>query len=131
MEDLERIKTLIIDFIKGLMQPLVTLLAIWIVYYLVSGGLVTAEQAWVIPLVVFGYWFADKSGILEMLFSKVNATKDDSRLLDIIQRQHTTIANQAYDLGESVPKDIVQNMKDEPKLEDALKQADAEARGAI
>ena len=58
----------VIGFIKGLMQPLITVFALMVGGQLISSGKVSAEQAWLIPVGVIAYWFADKSGIWDKLF---------------------------------------------------------------
>jgi len=59
---------MVIAFIKGLMQPLITVFALMVGSSLVTSGKVSAEQAWLIPVGVIAYWFADKSGIWDKLF---------------------------------------------------------------
>jgi len=59
---------MVIAFIKGLMQPLITVFALMVGASLVTSGKVSAEQAWLIPVGVIAYWFADKSGIWDKLF---------------------------------------------------------------
>ena len=63
----------IISFIKGLMQPLITIFALYVGASLISSGKVTADQAWLIPVGVIAYWFADKSGIWDALFGKAKS----------------------------------------------------------
>ena len=115
MDELIKVKDLVINFIKGLMQPMITVFSLWLAYFLVSTNKISAEQAWVIPLVVIGYWFADKSGILDLLFSKfkgTNITSNESAveaLASVAKSQASTIANAAIDLGASVPMDKVVN----------------------
>ncbi len=65
----------LIGLIKGLMQPLITVFALYVGASLIASGKVSADQAWLIPLGVITYWFADKSGLWDTLFNK---SKDSS-----------------------------------------------------
>jgi len=60
----------VIGFINALMQPLITVFALMVGGNLITTGKVSAEQAWLIPVGVIAYWFADKSGIWDKLFKQ-------------------------------------------------------------
>jgi hypothetical protein len=69
---------MVIAFIKGLMQPLITVVGLGMGWFLVMTGKVSPDQAWLIPVGIIAYWFADKSGIWDKLFKgespKVNTS---------------------------------------------------------
>jgi hypothetical protein len=101
---------LVIGFIKGLMQPIITIFALYVGASLIASGKVSAEQAWLIPIGVITYWFADKSGIWDTLFGKTKAAAaiDTTQgLMQVVKAQQNTINNAALDLGASVPVEVV------------------------
>jgi hypothetical protein len=62
------------------MQPLITIFALMVGGQLIASGKVSAEQAWLIPVGVIAYWFADKSGIWDKLFKGESPKADTSTI---------------------------------------------------
>lgn len=53
----------VIGFIKGLMQPLVTLLALMVAWFLVVNKLVDPKDAWLLVIGVIAFWFGKTAGL--------------------------------------------------------------------
>lgn len=79
MDEIKGFSDVIISFIKGLMQPIITIFALYVGASLIAEGKVTADQAWLIPVGVIAYWFADKSGIWDTLFGKAKSSGESPK----------------------------------------------------
>ncbi len=95
-----------LKLVKGLMQPAITLMAIYLVLNLVLTGKVSGETAWMLPAGIVVYWFTDKMGIWDLIFGKFknsSVSTANQEKADLIQ----TVAVQSQDLASSTPAPVV------------------------
>jgi len=111
MDDLIKLKDTIIEGIKGLMQPMFSVLAAFIVYRLATTGFDQNQLFW-LAVGVVGFWFGKTVGLFgngkapEITASSAAETTAD--LVKVIKNQAATINNAALDLGASVPVAVVE-----------------------
>jgi hypothetical protein len=106
----------LIEFIKGLMQPSITVFALLVGGYLVFGGKIPAGDAWWVVLAVFGFWFGKTVGLFgsgKNETASLTSTQND--LVSVIKQQQATIAYNSQDLAASVPLSAVQVIADAQK----------------
>ncbi len=100
-----------ITLIKGLMQPMFSVLAAFIVVRLLVSGFDQSMLFWLAAGVV-GFWFGKTIGLFgngkvpEITASSTAETTQD--LIKVIKNQAATINNQSIDLGASVPVTVVE-----------------------
>jgi hypothetical protein len=90
----------VIDFLKGLMQPMFSVLAAFIVVRLLLTGFDQSLLFW-LAAGVLGFWFGKTIGLFGD--AKVQSTAATQEKTDLIQ----TVAAQSQDLATSVPAPVV------------------------
>jgi len=102
----------LITFIKGLMQPSITVFVILVGAFLVFGNKIDPNQAWWLVVGVFGFWFGKTVGLFgngkaPEITAESNAGTI-ANLTSVVKAQQNTINNATLDLGASVPLAAVQ-----------------------
>jgi len=111
MEDLIKVKDLVIEFIKGLMQPVITVFALWVGYNLIATGKIQPDQAWIIPIGVIGFWFGKTIGLFGDAKTATTTNADTTtKLTEIVSNLQEQSAVQAQDLATSVPVAVVKDL---------------------
>jgi len=111
MNWLEGLETQLIDFIKGLMQPSITVMAMMIVIYVLLTGKTGApyDQLLWLSYGVVGFWFGKTVGLFGNGKAPESIADTNKDLVSVIKGQQNVINNQSIDLGASVPVAVVQN----------------------
>ncbi len=93
----------LINFIKGLMQPAVTLVSLFIIVYILLFGKTGApyDQLLALAFGVVAFWFGKNIGLFGN--AKVQTTTTANEKADLIQ----TVATQSQDLATSTPAPVV------------------------
>jgi len=113
----------IIDFIKGLMQPGITLMAIFILLYILVFGKTGApfDELFWLGAGVVGFWFGKTVGLFGNGKAPTStATTDTSKdnvikgLTEVVRSQASTIDQASYNLANSVPNEVVEKVVGTP-----------------
>ncbi len=91
----------VIEFIKGLMQPGITVFAVLAGAYLVFTGKIAPGDAWWLVLGVIGFWFGKTVGLFGDAKNTTTSLKETNA--DLIQ----TVTTQSQDLATSTPAPVV------------------------
>jgi len=98
----------LITLIKGLMQPMFSVLAAFIVVRLLMTGFDQGQLFWLAAAVV-GFWFGKTVGLFGNGKAPESIADTNKDLIAIVKGQQNVINNQSIDLGASVPVAVVQN----------------------
>ncbi len=105
---MKEFQTQLIEFIKGLMQPGITIFAVLTGAYLVFGDKIASEQAWWLVVGIFGFWFGKTVGLFGNGKAPESIADTNKDLISVIKGQQNVINNQSIDLGASVPVAVVE-----------------------
>jgi hypothetical protein len=95
----------IIDFLKGIMQPAITIAMVIVFVSFALAGKFTSDQVWQIVVGIIVFWFgytAFKFGT-GGIASTETPTDTTNSLVKVIAQQTSALDNAAQNLAESVP----------------------------